>query len=329
VPSLLDVESARNLPATSLAALVRGISSAAAATTGPEAFRALAEASRAVTAAEIAVIRIPDESGERLEAAAVAAPPTLAAELEGTVVPLAELPAGPVTDLASAPAAARHAAERAGATRLLLLPAAGDGCAISLELLRRGEPFSVEERLAGELSAAFALLVLRAFGGGAGPVESLARPALELAGEALAAALDEGGGAAEVLRLAAAVVGATAGVVWERRDGELVAAATCGIAAGADLAAARELAERTLADPGPVRALAGERLPEGCGISTTLPLGRPALGVLQLLHPPGDEPDPEQLGRLATFGVRAANALRAGERARLLAVGIGRTAATL
>jgi hypothetical protein len=321
VPSLLDVDSAPvRVPASSLAALVRAVSAAAAAATATEALRALAEAARAVTAAEVAVVRIPDDSGERLEAAAVAAPTTLAAELEGTVVPLVEFPAAPVDDLAQAPAAARHAAERAGATRLLLLPAAGDGCSISLELLRRGEPFGLEERLAGELSASLALLVLRAFGGSSGPVESLARPALELAGEALAAALDEGGGAGEIVRLAAAVAGATAGILWERRDGELVAAATYEVSADADLGAARELAERTLAEPGPVRALPSERLPAGCAISTTLPLGRPALGVLQLLHPPGGEPDSDQLGRLATFAVRAANALRAGERARLLAL---------
>jgi serine phosphatase RsbU (regulator of sigma subunit) len=329
VPSLLEADSAPvRVPASSLAALVSAISAAATATTATEALRALAEAARAVTAAEIAVVRIPDSTGELLEAAAVAAPTTLAAELEGTVLPLAELPGTAVDDLALAPLGARRAAERAGATRLLLLPASADDCAVTLELLRRGEAFGAEERVAGELTAALALLVLRAFNQG-GPVESLARPALELAGEALAAALDEGGGAAEVVRLAAAVAGAKAGILWERRDGELVAAATFGVAADADLGAAQELADRTLAEPGPVRALPGEQLPEGCGTSTTLPLGRPAIGVLQLLHQLGSEPDAEQLGRLATFGVRAAHALRAGERARLLGLELERTRALL
>lgn len=330
MPSLLELDSASaRVPASSLAALVHAISAAATAATGSEALRALADAARAVTAAEVAVIRIPDDSGDRLEAAAVAAPRTLAAELEGSVLPLAEVPAAPVHDLAQAPAATRRVAERAGATQLLLLPAAADDCSITLEVLRRGEAFGAEERLAGELSAALALLVLRAFGGAGGPVESLARPALELAGEALAAALDEGGGAAEVVRLAAAVAGATAGILWERRGGALVPAAIHGLDAGTDLGAARELAERTLAEQGPVRALPSEQLPESCGTSTTLPLGRPALGVLQLLHSPGEEPDTEQLGRIATFGVRAAHALRAGERARLLGLELERTRALL
>src|SRR5438067_4966885 len=124
-PTLIDPAPAR-VPASSLAALVRAVSAAAAAATGAEALRALADAARSVTAAEIAVVRIPDDSGERLEAAAVAAPTALAAELEGTVLPLAELPAAAVDDLARAPDAARRAAERAGATQLLLLPAVAD-----------------------------------------------------------------------------------------------------------------------------------------------------------------------------------------------------------
>jgi len=329
VPRLLDVDSApARVPASSLAVLVRAVSAAATAASAAEALRVLADAARGVTGAEVAVIRIPDDGGERLEAAAVAAPTALAAELDGTALPAAELPSMPVEDLARAPAAARRAAERAGATQLYLVPAAADECAVTLEVFRAGEAFTTEERQAAELCAALSLLVLRSFGPG-GPVEALARPALELAGEALAAALDEADGAGEIVRLAAAVSGATAGILWERRDDELVAVATAGLPDSADVNAARELAARTLAEPGPVRALPGERLPGGCGVSTTLPLGRPALGVLQLLHPPGDEPDAEQLGRLATFGVRAAHALRAGERARLLALELERTSALL
>jgi serine phosphatase RsbU (regulator of sigma subunit) len=329
VPSLLDVDSARRVPASSLAALVRAVSAAAGAPSAEAALRELAEAARAVTGADVALIRIPDERGESLEAVAVAAPAALAAVLDGTRLAAVELPSAPVDDLARAPAAVRRAAERAGASRFYLAPAATEGCAVSLELLRSGEPFGLEEQLAAELCAAHALLVLRAFHGGGGPVEALARPALELAGEALAAALDEGDGPGEVVRLAAAVAGATAGILWEQREGELAVAASCGIADGADLTGAHELAAQTLAAPGAVRALPAEQLPDGCGVSTTLPLGRPALGVLQLLHAPGDEPDAAQLARLATFGVRAAHALRAGERARLLALELERTRALL
>jgi serine phosphatase RsbU (regulator of sigma subunit) len=221
----------------------------------------------------------------------------------------------------------RRIAERTGATRLLLVPARADGYAVSVELYRAGEPFGAEQRLAAELCAAQAALVLRAFAG-VGDPSSLARPALELAGEALAVAMQEEDAAAEVVRLAAGVAGATAAVLWESRDDGFASAASWGIDTVADLGAARDVAERALAEPGPVSAhVAG--LPQDCAVSTTLPLGRPPLGVLQLFHPAGDEPDGEQLTKLATFGVRAAHALRTGEHARLLALELERTQALL
>jgi serine phosphatase RsbU (regulator of sigma subunit) len=140
--------------------------------------------------------------------------------------------------------------------------------------------------------------------------------------------LHEQDAAAEVVRLAAGVAGASAAILWESREGELVPSASWGFELAPDLAVAREIAERALGEPGPVRAQAAG-LPEQCAVSTTLPLGRPALGVLQLFHPAEDEPDAEQLARLATFGVRAAHALRTGERARLLALELERTRALL
>ncbi len=316
---LLDVDSREvRLRAPSLAALVRAATAAAGAASSSDALRALAEAAHTISGAEIALVRALDDSGERLEAVAVAAPRALAAELYGTVLPAAELPETPLDDLARAPDAVRRIARHTGSTRLLLVPARADGCAVSIELLGSGEPFGAEQRLAVELCAAQAALVLRAFSAG-GDASSLARPALELAGEALAVALEEEDAAAEVVRLAAGVVGASASVLWESRDDGLVPAASWGVDAAADLAAAREVAERALAEPGPVSAHAAG-LPQDCAVSTTVPLGRPPLGVLQLFHPAGEEPEAEQLTRLATFGVRAAHALRTGERARLVAL---------
>ena len=327
--SLLAVDSSGvRVPAGSLATLVRAVAAAAVSPSSSEALRELANAARAVTGAEIALVRALDESSERLEAVAVAAPPSVAAQLEGTVLPLAELPDVPVDAPARAPSALRRTAERTGTTQLLLVPMRTDDSAVSVELFRTGEAFGAEERLAAELCAAQAALVLRAFAVG-GDAASLARPALELAGEALAASLHEQDAAAEVVRLAAGVTGASAVILWESRDGEFVPAASWGLDAAADLAAARRVAESTLAEPGPVRAQAAARLPHDRSVSTTLPLGRPPLGVLQLLHPGGEEPDAEQLTRLATFGVRAAHALRAGERARLLALELERTRALL
>ncbi len=325
---LLDVGSQdARLRAPSLAALVRAVTAAAGSASSAEALRALADAAQAVSGADIALVRALDDGGERLEAVAVAAPRALAAELYGTVLPASELPAVPVDELAQAPAAVRRIAERTGATRLLLVPARADGYAVSVELLRSGEPFGAEQRLAAELCAAQAALVLRAFAVG-GDASSLARPALELAGEALAVALEDEDAANEVVRLAAGVAGASAAILWESGVDGMVPASSWSVDAAADLGAAREVAQRTLAEPGPVSAHAAG-LPQDCAVSTTLPLGRPPLGVLQLFHPAGEEPDATQLTRLATFGVRAAHALRSGERARLLALELERTRALL
>jgi serine phosphatase RsbU (regulator of sigma subunit) len=328
VTGLLDVDSKDvRLRAPSLAALARAATAAAGAASSSDALRALAEAAQRISGAEVALVRTLDESGERLEAVAVAAPRELAAELYGTVLPAAELPETPLDDLARAPEAVRRIAKHAGATRLLLVPARADGYAVSIELLGSGEPFGAEQRLVAELCAAGAALVLRAFAV-RGDASSLARPALELAGEALAVALEEEDAADEVVRLAAGVVGASASVLWESSADGLVPAASWGLDAAADLTAAQEVAERALAESGPVSAPAAG-LPQDSAVSTTLPLGRPPLGILQLFHPAGDEPGAEQLTRLATFAVRAAHALRAGERARLLALELERTRALL
>jgi serine phosphatase RsbU (regulator of sigma subunit) len=322
--SMLDVR----LPAPSLAILVRAVSAAAAATSSSAALRALAEGARAVSSAHVAVIRAPGEGPETLEAIAVAAPQTVAAELEGTVLPAGQLPDGPLDELARAPAATRRLAERVGASSLLLVPVRADGIAVSLELYRSGEPFAAEQRLAAELCATHAALVLRAFSAD-GDAASLARPALELAGEALAAAVHEQDAAAEVVRLAAGVAGATAAILWEKDGDGLVAGASWGLDADGGHHAAREAAEHALAEPGPVQTHVAQGLPRDCEVSTTLPLGSPVLGVLQLLHPAGEEPDADQLAPLATFGVRAAHVLRTGERARLLALELERTRAVL
>jgi serine phosphatase RsbU (regulator of sigma subunit) len=326
---MLDVTSgSARLPAASLAALVRAVSAAAAAGTRTEALSEIAAVARSLTGADVALVRIPVEGCAELEAAAVAGPATLAAELAGTRVPVAEFHGSVLDDLDRAPAVTRRAAALAGASELFLVLAAGsaageaDGArpeglggeaGVSLELLRTGDPFSSVERFVAELCAAQALLVFRAFGSG-NPAESHARPALELAGEALAAALDNGDQAGEIVRLSAAVSGATAAILWERRGTELVAVAAHGI-------------------PLPETAAAAEALPEvlsdGRAISTTVPLGNPATGILQLLHADGREPNVEQIARLGTFGVRAAAALRSGEQSRELALELTRTRALL
>ena len=313
-----------------LAGLGRAVAAAARAAGAPEALRELAEAARVLAGADAAVVRMLDPTGRRLEVVAVAGQPVLAAELAGSSFPLGELGDVPLDDLDAAPAAVRFVAERTGANTFLLVPVRLDDDVASLAIFRAGPSFSTDERLAAELAAAQIGLVLRAFAGTTATELTLARPALELAGEALAATLDDATAAEEIVRVAAGLVGARAAILWEcAADGSLRVASSCGLEPDAELGPALALAERTLAEPGPVRALPAERLPEGCGCSTTLPLGRPPLGVLQLLSPPGGEPAADQLAALATFGIRAARALRASARSRVLELELQRTRALL
>jgi serine phosphatase RsbU (regulator of sigma subunit) len=319
----------RGASSRGLAALARAVAAAAEQSSVREALRGLAGPARALVDADVGLIRLLDPVCGRLEVVAVSGPGTLAAELEGSRLAVEDLPGRTLHALGAAPAAVRRAAARASAGALLLVPVRVDGTAASLELLRSNTDFSRDERLAAELAAAEIALVLRAFEGrSASAVSTLARPALELAGEGLAAALDGANAAAEIARVASGAAGAAAGIVWERdADGRLSVGGSHGLDAGADLEPARRLAELALAEPGPVRALPAEQLPGGCGVSTTVPLGRPPTGVLQLLHAPGEEPGPEQLTLLATFGVRAAHALRASARSQVLSLELERTRA--
>src|SRR5439155_10336527 len=126
---------------------------------------------------------------------------------------------------------------------------------------------------------------------------------------------------ARLLRLAAETTGARAALLW--REG----------AAGVDLVDlhgasepsgdAAEAAAAALHGPSvAVSATADEAL-------ATFRLGQPPLGVLQLSFPAGAVPDDATLARLTTFAVRAAQALRVGERTRALASELERTRALL
>src|SRR5947199_398172 len=64
-------------------------------------------------------------------------------------------------------------------------------------------------------------------------------------------------------------------------------------------------------------------------LSATLQLGQPSIGGLQLLFLPDSEPSDIALATLATFGVRAAHALRASLKARTVALELDRTRALL
>jgi serine phosphatase RsbU (regulator of sigma subunit) len=306
-----------------LAELARALAEASSWTTRSSALAAVAEAARAGTGAELAIVRV-QTAADRLDAVAVAGPPALAAELEGTRLPAGELPAAVLDDLAGAPPCIRRAAERAAARAVLVLPLGGQA---TLELYRAVDDFDEVDRRVAELSSAHVALVLRAFADDADAPIELARPALELAGEALAAALDTTHTAAEIARVAATVVGAPVGVVWDVSPAGLVPAGSFGLEADDATGPLRDLAEQALA--GPAQPVPAPGLPGGCGIAVGLPLGQPAVAVLQLLFGPDDAPNAEQLTRLTTFGVRAAHALRTSSRAHALTLELERTRALL
>src|SRR5262249_13260920 len=202
---------------------------------------------------------------------------------------------------------------------LLLVPVRSNGAIASLEVYRSGSPFTDSERRAVELAAAQAALVLRGFEiADARAAAVLARPGLELAGDVIAAALDEVDAAGEVARVAATIVGAQAGLIWQREGEDVRLLGSYGTGPDDELDATRTLAAQSLDEAGSVRSVESDGLPGTCAVATTLPLGHPPLGVLQLLFPDGRGPDAAQLGRLTTFGVRAAYALRANARGRTL-----------
>jgi serine phosphatase RsbU (regulator of sigma subunit) len=291
-----------------LAALSRAVAAAGARPTLAQALEELAKAACSSTGAELALMRVLEPSGGQLEAVAVAGPAALVAELHGDRVLVSELRDGRIDLRDEAPQGVRRVAERAGADAFLVFPVPVNGTPATLELYRGGS-FTPSEELVAELVAGQAALVLRAFTADRDADRGPARRALELAGEALAAALDETDPAAELVRLAAGVVGAPAGLLWLRGDGGgLELAAAYGRDPAEDTGEAARLAEAALADRRPVRT----------PTSATVPLGEPPLGVLQLLFAQGSEPPEAELRRLATFGARAAYALRTGARTREL-----------
>src|SRR5579864_7985695 len=305
-----------------LAALARAVVAAAARPSLVPALQDLAEGARLAAGADVALVRVAE--GDRLETAAVAGSAALAAELEGDRTPAADLPDRRIDLLAEAPAAVRRVAERTGRASILLEPI---GATAVLELYR-ASPFSPSEELGVQLAAGQVALALRAFA--VRPVSDSGRHALDLAGEALAAALHETEPAAEVVRLTAGVVGAPVALLWQRGDDDVLELiGSHGLAPDGGLGDAAELAATALADGGAIRAIASDELPGGCGVSTTLALGEPPVGFLQLLFPSSSVPSADQLGRLTTFGVRAAHVLRSGKRARELELELERSRALL
>lgn len=291
-----------------------------------DALRALGEAAANATGADVAVVRVAGNG--MLEARSVVTrSEALAAELAGSSFPVAELPANGSSE-DELPAAVRRAARRARATDVLLLAAGAEGKPLgSLELLRSRRAFEPGEIGAARLAASHLGLILRAFHGTNGAAQdgaSFSR-ALILAGDALAAGLDRARAADEIARIAVRAASADAAVLWYPGvEGELELLASVGPidAQPRQYAAGRALTERE-----PVR-LEPDADTHGRAVAS-FTLGQPPVGILELAFASGATPSREELDRLATFAVRAAQALRAGERAQEMSLELARSEALL
>src|ERR671922_2915559 len=287
-----------------------------------EALASIAAAAASATGAEVVVARVLAADARQLKAHAVwAVSPAVAAELEGSRFAVEELPAAEVDEVARLPKAVQLAAERARAGAVLQVPIVLDDAVLaSLELMRPRMRFSADERVLARLFAHQIGLAIRAFGAhGAAGERDGANGTLELAGEALAAGSDELRTAEQVTRLATDATGALGALLWRaaEADAGLELLGSFGLqAAEPAVARAGEAAERALAERQPVAVE---------GRTATILLGEPPVGALQLLFARGDPPTDEALAHLSTFGVRVADALRAGERARSLAGELERT----
>ncbi len=235
-----------------------------------EALAAAARSAGLASSAELAIVRVAD-SDELVAASVWARSAVVAAELEGTRLANAAAPG--IRELApgDAPAAIREAAGRVGANAILIAPA-GDSAWI--ELYRRA-PFDDAARAAALLAAEHVALTLEPAGA------RQDSDALEVAGDALAAASDEHELADHVVRLALATTGATRCVLWRLEAGT---APTLLAAGGVSDAAA--------------------------GRTVVLPLGEPPVAELELVLE-----DPAAVDALAPLAARAAVALRRAHRA--------------
>src|SRR6266540_840051 len=279
-----------------------------------EALEALGNAVRDATGAEAVVIRLVDEAGLLMANTVVARSEALAAELA----------AAGGDEL---PEAVRRAVRRARAADALFLPAGpGEKPLGSLELLHARRSFTPAETTAARLAASYLGLVLYALLGTNGAQrDSVPLPrTLALAGDALAAGLDEARAANEIVRIAARAVSAQVALLWcPGADGELELLATGGAVDGAPAAGEAE-ARRVFEEHEPLSLTR-----EGGSTLATVALGQPPAGVLQLVFPTDVDLDPADLHRLTTFGVRAAQALRSGERTRSMALELERAEALL
>ena len=130
-----------------------------------EALQILAEATGRATGAEIVIVRVADEARRSLVTCAVVTDSAaVAAELEGSRLPLEDVPAVEESTPERLPDGARRAAERVHAGAAVLIPVHLDGRVQgSLELMRTDASRSPSSALRGVRRRGSAALVIGAF----------------------------------------------------------------------------------------------------------------------------------------------------------------------
>jgi serine phosphatase RsbU (regulator of sigma subunit) len=282
------------------------------------ALEAVAAAIAEGTHADLAVLRVVDDEG-RLATRAVAPPGSpLGAEVAGTRGLCEAVVVGDATE------PTRRVADQARAAGLLAVPARAGGQVVgSIELIRVGEEFGVDDRALAVLAAGQLALAVRTLSPeAAGPRIRAHR--LELAGEGLAAGGDARRAAQQAVRIAVEATGAHGGVLWrlgEERP-ELVTSlgpVEAGLARAAALVV--EAAEE--------RRPAGVAHDSGSTQVATLLLGQPPFAALQLFYPEAGATPEADLPALAAFAARAAHALRSAERVQDLELEVERARSLL
>ena len=304
-----------DVPETVLDAFTAAGERLAHCTSLDEALREISKAVGGAVAADLVVVRALDTDGFLRARALTAASQALAAQLEGSRYPL---PARADADgLSEALAAAvGRTASRVGAETGLVVPVlVGSRPVGSIEVYRGRAALGAGEEAIVRLAAAQAALAVRAFGAPGAVSNGANGPAstLDLTGDALAAGVEQT--PEQVARLAAQAAGAVASRLL---DGETFA--ELGSYGNSMGDAEREAAVSAVADASSA---------VGDGTLATIPLGRPPVAILQLRFSPERAPTVPELEQLASFGVRAAHALRESERAGRLAGDLQRTQALL
>ncbi len=281
----------------------------------------LARAAAEATDADVAVLHLRGEDGMLAARALAPEGAGLAAELAGSRTPADEVVAGRPT------AVLERTAERVGAApdELLSVAAEVGGRVVGLvELLRAGDPFGDDERAVAAFIAAQLAVLHRLLAPGLTEAPGRRRTrVLELAGDALAAAGDVHSASTHALRAAVEATRARGGAIWRLQGARAEPVVVEGSADTGPEASALAVAAAAGTAPAAVEPAADGR----CTVA--LPLGEPALAVLQLEYDEDTAPDEAELNALAKFAARTSHALRSGERAAELEHDLSRTRALL